>query len=774
MACSDRSGRWKVALVGRRLTDNENLGLSYLAAALDEAGFGYERFVLNQADDVGRVGDAILRGGFDLVGLSIPDGGSAYLPLAFGELLQRRGYRSPITCGGSFATLARHWLLERYPWLHSVVRFAGEVPLVQLAQALRDGRDVGSVAGLTTRAGDGLPAPVLDNRPLLLRPLRGELPEILGHQAAHILATRGCAGRCGYCAPAALQMQEQKEGIRAGVRIEVLREAGVGHVRRRPVEDLCDEMAFLWREQGVRYFYFVDEHMLPYEEDEALAFLDQMRRGLRRRKVGRLGIGTMLRADRLTPKVIRAFAELGLVRAFVGIELPSADEGRRYGRTFDPEHAREILVACEAAGVAVVSHVMMVHPESTRETIAGAIRFLETVPTGVFEVTEMRVYHGTTLWQRMAKEERLAGNPLRYAYTFRDPLVERFSQIFMRLRGESFWNHSIAYRTHDAFLAYALGKRLRPELGLGAIASEMNALRNQVIAVYADAYWKALALAESGMGGVDATALVVQARGESVRLQERLDEAIQDLAHQLHTSPQIFSPSRAAATGAIAFTFLGGTLAGCDSKTQARDGAGADTPGEIRDAASDPASESNCTTAMQDEQMQRYREAAAQAASCFSGSVSFLAEKVEVQATSSALGNYNGDTCAALLGARAGFDATEAQEQSQVESAIAGLDHSCLTSPSSTSGLSLTFTFDLSGGADKQSAQIQSALDDCTGGNINPNITVTITIDANGRVVETSGLTSEISSCLLKALDGLVFPCLAGSMICQRETVYIE
>jgi len=95
MACSDRSGRWKVALVGRRLTDNENLGLSYLAAALDEAGFGYERFVLNQADDVGRVGDAILRGGFDMVGLSIPDGGSAYLPLAFGELLQHRGYHAP-------------------------------------------------------------------------------------------------------------------------------------------------------------------------------------------------------------------------------------------------------------------------------------------------------------------------------------------------------------------------------------------------------------------------------------------------------------------------------------------------------------------------------------------------------------------------------------------------------------------------------------------------------------------------------------------------------
>jgi hypothetical protein len=177
---------------------------------------------------------------------------------------------------------------------------------------------------------------------------------------------------------------------------------------------------------------------------------------------------------------------------------------------------------------------------------------------------------------------------------------------------------------------------------------------------------------------------------------------------------------------------------------------------------------------MRDEQMQRYRETAAQAAACFSGSVSFLAEKVEVRATWSTLGTYYGDTCATLLDARAGFDAKEAQEQSQVESAIAGLDHSCLTTQISSGGFSLPFTFDLSGGADKQSAQIQSALDNCTGGNISPNITVTITIDANGLVVETSGLSSEISSCLLKALDGLVFPCLAGSTICQKETVIIE
>jgi hypothetical protein len=40
-----------------------------------------------------------------------------------------------------------------------------------------------------------------------------------------------------------------------------------------------------------------------------------------------------------------------------------------------------------------------------------------------------------------------------------------------------------------------------------------------------------------------------------------------------------------------------------------------------------------------------------------------------------------------------------------------------------------------------------------------------------GWVVD-SGIPDEVSSCLLTALDGLVFPCLAGAVIC--ETFLLE
>jgi len=118
----------EIILVGRKLPDSENLGIGYLLASLQSAGFQGDMEILNDLRDMNRICKRILIEKPYLVGLSLPDGGSSFFALALGELLRRKGYMGHITAGGGFATLARNWLLERYNWLDSVVRFAGEVP----------------------------------------------------------------------------------------------------------------------------------------------------------------------------------------------------------------------------------------------------------------------------------------------------------------------------------------------------------------------------------------------------------------------------------------------------------------------------------------------------------------------------------------------------------------------------------------------------------------------------------------------------------------------
>jgi radical SAM superfamily enzyme YgiQ (UPF0313 family) len=546
--------RSSVALVGRRLEHNDHLGIGYLEAALAGAAVRSSRHVLNHIDDVLPTARSICKQPPDVVGLSLQDGGSAVLPLALGELLRRLGYRGHITVGGPFATLARTWLLGRYAWLDSVVRFAGEAPLLALVRALARGESIASVPGLSTRAGDGPPADVLSPLPTTLVPVRHEGTRMLGRKVAHVVATRGCAGRCSYCGPAALQDAEVEEGLRAGHSRQQLLSSGVGGIRRRRVNDVADELAGLAR-SGHGYAYFVDEHVLPYREADALAWLSELQRRLKAAKIPKLALGCMLRAERVTEAVARRFAEVGLARCFLGIEFPSAAQGRWFRRQCNPEHALSILQELDEAGVASVSNLMLVHTDSTVASIEEGLRFLERFEHGLFEVTRMKAYHGTDLYQRLLREGRLHGNPLRWDYRLADPAAQRFTELLLRVRMEAFGNHSLAQRLHEAHTVLAVARRLDMRPPAAGLDTALRDLRTRLNAFTVESLRRTLAVAQElpdrRRSDDLVHALAERARGVSAEI-ERLETEVNRL---LGTPERRFSPVAAAAASSLIFLF---------------------------------------------------------------------------------------------------------------------------------------------------------------------------------------------------------------------------
>lgn len=668
----------RVALVGRRLPHNENLGLAYLRAALEEEGARVAVHHVNDAADLARAVASILATSPAVVGLSLADGGSALLPLALGEMLSRAGYRGHITCGGQFATLARGWLLERYPWLDSVVRFAGEGPIVAITARVAKGDSVFGVPGVTTREGDGPPADVLDPTQITLRPRRDELPEILGHKAAHIAASRGCQGRCAYCGPAALQTLERKEGARAGLSARALQRGGVGGVRRRELEAVSDEMAELFHARGVRYFYFVDEHLLPYSEPDALDMIARWKAMLAAREVGPFGVGAMLRADRLTPAIARAFADFGLVRAFIGLEIASEGEARRFGRKAPSHVELSLLRAFAEAGVTTVSNLMLLHPSSTPATIAVGLDLLAQIPAGVFEATRMMVYHGTRLHEQILAEGRLVGNPLRYGYTFEDPAMERFAEIFTRLRGEAFRDYSIAYRTHDAHLALSLARRIHPDRVRGEAEDRLEAVRRGVNELYVSGYRRALDLALSGGGFAEAGPLVAALREPVLALERELDRAeSMVLAKAPRTS--MFAPLRAAAASVFAFT-MSAAPAGCggnvvvDPNDHDAGAGGTSTTGSTTSTASTSGTggttSTTCPVPYVEPTEAKVQAALAAEAQCFAGSIGL--DPVSAPAASFYVDAY-GTTGTLGLGtcATPASDAAAIAQENQAKKALA-------------------------------------------------------------------------------------------------------
>jgi len=746
----------RVALVGRRLPHNENLGLAYLRAALARAGVAVTTHHVNDAAELARAVTAILAARPDVVGLSLADGGSALLPLSLGEALARAGFRGHVTSGGQFATLARGWLLDRYPWLDSVVRFAGEVPLVELCARLARGEPVPGTPGVTTREGDGPPAPVLDEAPLALRPLRDELPELLGHPAAHVAASRGCRGRCHYCGPAALQTLERSEGRRGGLSAQALTEHGVGGVRRREIDAVCDEMAHLWHERGVRYFYLVDEHVLPYEEAEALAFVDAWRRGLAARKVGALGLGAMLRADRLTPAIARAFADLGLVRAFVGLEI-AGDDARRFGRPAPTARDLDLLRVFAGAGVTTVSNLMLVHPYSTAASIAAGIELLSALPAGVFEATRMQVYHGTRLHERLASEGRVTGNPLRYGYAFEDPVVARFAEIFSRLRGEAFWNYSVAYRTHDAHLALSLARRLHPERVRREMEERLDGVRVRVNRLYLEAYRRALDLARQGGGFAEAADLVADLRPRAIELERDLDRVEALVLTAAPARARMFAPMRAAAAGVFTFAVAASAPA-CGAKVAVDSAVDAGHGGT---GGADGGPIVPCADAGGDPTEAQIQAALANGAACFTGSVTVAAPP---PLPSFSINAYYGSLDLVPCMTPAALQAKKAQE----DAAAAALAAACIT------GSSTPINTYAQGGATTDGEKMAKAIYDACGSLLtSSNVQFDVVLDASGKVVAVTADPSAqaVADCVMNALAGLTFPCLAGFEVCPEYVI---
>ena len=754
--------REPIYLVGRRIEDNENLGLGYLRAALEASGRRVEIVYVNRAAQALSAAAQIAASRSPLVGLSIPDGRSAFIPLALGEILRRRRYAGHITCGGQFATLARRWLLARYEWLDSVVRLAGEVPIVDLADTMERGDSLDGVRGLTTRAGDGLPSPVMDTTCTTITPCRGDLPEILGHRAAHLSSTRGCKGRCAYCGPASIQKLELAEAKRAGVRREAALDLGVGGVRRRRVDSVCDEMEHLWKDRGVRYFYFVDEHFLPYREDEALDFLDDFEAGLARRGVGPFGFGAMLRNDRLTGRIADRLANAGLVRLFAGLELATPEEARSYGRNAPTGRDLELIQVFGELGVATVSNLMLVHPDSTIDTIRAGIDLLGRLPSGVFEVTRMMVYHGTRLHERMERAGRLTGNPLRYGYEIEDPAAARFSRIFNRLRGEAFWDYSLAYRTHDVFLSLALARRLYPGKDTAAFGMRMEAIRARVNRLYLDTYREALSLSEAGRDWSDADDLAHAAKSDSAVYLEELEEIEADLMGFLSRPARRFAPIGNAAAAVFSFAMMG-TAAACNHAGGLGDDAGAtdgDTDSDAdTDADTDSDTDPECTYEEIEAQKKALAEEINEEVPCFEGHV--YGEELNA-ALFSYKGVLNGG------GVLAACSVGDPDHAADVEEAVDPQDYPCFSD--------MTW-MEVEGGFGDDVAEMSEAILGQCGEAQEYGDYFTIAVDADGYVADVfheygdDPHMNEVVECVLGALDGLKFPCLTGYEICPEYII---
>lgn len=337
-----------------------NAGLAYLAGTLRAAGISYRLMEPLTADPGGRdfSREIALRRprivGFTCASLDIDNAG---LAAAAVKLVAPGAF---VVVGGAHPSALPRETLEQYPEFDGVVVGEGELTLLELTAAIREGRELRGINGLVYRQDgqivvnppreqiadiDDLPFPCFDG--LDLRRYR-QFYAWMNAPSLPVGASRGCPYRCNFC------FHPFGATVRARRPANVVREIEEDH-----------------RTYGARSIVFVDESFtLDNERTEEFCRL-MIAEGLDR-KIGWL---LLSRVDCVSPTLVALMKQAGCTLISFGVESGNPQILRQIGKRVTLEQAREALRLCRRQGIYTAASFQIGQPGETPATVRETVSF---------------------------------------------------------------------------------------------------------------------------------------------------------------------------------------------------------------------------------------------------------------------------------------------------------------------------------------------------------------------------------------------------------------
>ena len=433
-----------------------NLGLGYLASTLRQHGyrvviFDFEKDpdeILSEAESI----DPILIG-FSLI--------FQFYVNQFGNVvrhLRAHGVNSHFTMGGHFPSLSYQHTLDLIPELDSVVRFEGELTLLELVDALSVGEDWRSIHGIAYRNDSEVIAnpmralvPDLDQFP---HPVREFEPEaVLGLRAMPLVASRGCARTCSFCS------------------IHTFYRAAPGKVvRTRKPLNVVEEMSELHEERGIRIFLFQDDDFPlfgPVWHRWTMEFLDHLHRtGLAGRAIWKINC----RADAVDPELFVAMRDAGLYLVYMGLESGAEDGLDVLHKQITVEQNLRAVSILKEIGLMYEFGFMMFDPSSSFDTVRDNVGFLRQIvgdgsAAAVF--CRMLPYDGTPIKDELVQTGRFRGDVTNPSYDFLDSRIDDLCSALNQLVHVTGWIHgykALSPQLNWAWNEVAIMERMFPPL----------------------------------------------------------------------------------------------------------------------------------------------------------------------------------------------------------------------------------------------------------------------------------------------------------------------
>jgi anaerobic magnesium-protoporphyrin IX monomethyl ester cyclase len=411
-----------VLLVGAE--ELENLGTRYLAAVLRQHGFAVQLASYSTAGELNAVVRLAEQLRPRLVGLSIIFQYRAPEFLALASELRRVLPYAHLTAGGHFPSFAASELLRDSPALNSIVRGEGEETLLELAERLDQPSAWGSILGLSFRSTEGIrhnpPRPLIRDLDGLPFPARDTPPQrYLGLGFSPIVGSRGCYRDCSFCS------------------IHAFYGASRGKIQRfRSVPNLVAEVEQLYHQHGVRFFIFNDDEWFPPGEAR-LVRVAALERELRHRRLDII-MSIKCRADDVEEILFRRLVDMGVVRAYVGVESGSDHSLQTLNKRTTVAQNERSLEILHRVGMLADFGLIFFDPETTVEDVRANLDFFHRMGgagQAPLSFGRLEIYAGTPILERLTRAGRLTGNYLAWNYTIPDPRVELLFRLMFAALG---------------------------------------------------------------------------------------------------------------------------------------------------------------------------------------------------------------------------------------------------------------------------------------------------------------------------------------------------
>ncbi len=364
------------------------LGLSYVAGALEKAGFKVEmldNYMLNKPNE--EVKQVLVKLNPEIVGITC--GSATYRRcLETAKAVKETLPSCKVVVGGWHASYMPDTLLE-HPDVDYVVMGEGERAMAELSRQITTSSDPSLLAGI---AGvgykhDGMlmknPPKFIENMDEIPFPARHLLPmhfydrtiEFLRAKPADVMnISRGCPFSCAFCETRKLWGSACRTFSPARV---------------------MDEVRYMHEKFGTRGIYFINDNFtIKRKETEQLCELLQK---------SRLDLEWVCdtRTDLVTKELLEKMHDAGCRAIWFGVESGSPRILKRINRTITLEQTENAFRLCKQVGIRVACSFMLGFPDETREDLEATRRFADKLDPDWCQFNVFIAYPDSSLYQEM-------------------------------------------------------------------------------------------------------------------------------------------------------------------------------------------------------------------------------------------------------------------------------------------------------------------------------------------------------------------------------------